>query len=264
MLVSSRRVGLRWRARASLHVMWLSVVVLGVGLDDGVEARGGGGGGGGGALDVDPRAGITRAPFGTWRGVFDVAPTDLGARIVSGGSIPPVKVFVYTEKEVPSLKLLMPPKDSPVLRTGICGQKMYGTQVHVHRFLLNAKHVRTTNPDEADFFYVPGWPKCMLDAPPNGAGISPEELSARYVRVIRALPHFHRNGNGRDHVFLWPSGRGPTLFKDWRCHVADSIFITPEGHYTSPYRDMVRKQPLPPAAVHVELTARVGSLTVCP
>lgn len=33
---------------------------------------------------------------------------------------------------------------------------MYGTQVHVHRFLLNAKHVRTVDPDEADFFYVPG------------------------------------------------------------------------------------------------------------
>jgi hypothetical protein len=32
--------------------------------------------------------------------------------------------------------------------------------------------------------------------------------------------------------------RGPTLFKDWRCHVADSVFITPEGHYTSPYRNM--------------------------
>jgi hypothetical protein len=69
------------------------------------------------------------------------------------------------------------------LRPGICGQKMYGTQVHMHRFLLNAKHVRTTDPGEADFFYVPAWPKCMLDAPPNGAGISVEELSARYVKA---------------------------------------------------------------------------------
>lgn len=31
---------------------------------------------------------------------------------------PPVKVFVYTELEVPLLKLLFPPKDSPVLKTG--------------------------------------------------------------------------------------------------------------------------------------------------
>lgn len=147
---------------------------------------------------------------------------------------------MYTEREVPSLKLLMPPKDSPVLKTGICGQKMYGTQVHVHRFLLSAKHVRTMNPDEADFFYVPGWPKCMLDAPPNGAGVSPETLSKRYVAVIRSLPYFQRS-DGRDHIFLWPSGRGPTLFKDWKCHAPNSLFITPEGHYTSPYRDMVRR-----------------------
>jgi hypothetical protein len=28
--------------------------------------------------------------------------------------------------------------------------------VHMHRFLLASKHVRTLNPAEADFFYVPG------------------------------------------------------------------------------------------------------------
>ena len=28
--------------------------------------------------------------------------------------------------------------------------------VHMHRFLLASKHVRTLDPAEADFFYVPG------------------------------------------------------------------------------------------------------------
>lgn len=48
----------------------------------------GGGGGlgvaGGGTLDADPKAGISRTPFGTWPGVFDAAPSELGAQIVAG------------------------------------------------------------------------------------------------------------------------------------------------------------------------------------
>ena len=39
-----------------------------------------------GALDVDAKAGITRVPFGTWTGVFDAAPTELGTQIVAGMS----------------------------------------------------------------------------------------------------------------------------------------------------------------------------------
>jgi hypothetical protein len=46
---------------------------------------------------------------------------------------------------------------------------------------------------------------------PLGAGITPEDLSARYVKVIRTLPYWNRSGAGRDHIFLWPSGRGRAL-----------------------------------------------------
>ena len=77
----------------------LTTVLLCCGVD-GVEPRAGGVGGGGGsggggglgvvaslgALDVDAKAAITRVPFGTWTGVFDAAPTELGAQIVAGMS----------------------------------------------------------------------------------------------------------------------------------------------------------------------------------
>ena len=61
-------------------------------------------------------------------------------------------------------------------------------RVHMHRFLLNAQHVRTLDPDEADFFYVPGWPKCMLDAAPNGAGLTNEAGAAYSHHHVYAPP----------------------------------------------------------------------------
>tara|TARA_B100000519_G_C14220490_1_gene427299 strand:+ start:558 stop:1553 length:996 start_codon:yes stop_codon:yes gene_type:complete len=115
--------------------------------------------------------------------------------------------------------------------------KMYGSQVHIADFLMKSKELRTENPSDADFFFLPGWPKCMLDAPPSGAGLTDDELAKRLNGIIAKLPYIKKSG-GRDHVFVWPSGRGPTLYKDWRCKIPNSVFLTPEGFYTDPYRTL--------------------------
>ena len=60
--------------------------------------------------DPDKVAGISKVPFGSWRGVVSaLAPAPLVGAIENARA-PPVRVFVYTEKEVPLLKLLFPPR----------------------------------------------------------------------------------------------------------------------------------------------------------
>lgn len=88
--VSSRAGYMSYVYASSSVACGLCAVLLCCGFDV-VEPRAavdGGGGGlgvvGGGTLDMDPKAGISRTPFGTWPGVFDAAPSELGAQIVAG------------------------------------------------------------------------------------------------------------------------------------------------------------------------------------
>mmetsp|Transcript_13242 Transcript_13242/g.31348 ORF Transcript_13242/g.31348 Transcript_13242/m.31348 type:complete len:288 (+) Transcript_13242:280-1143(+) len=41
-------------------------------------------------------------------------------------------------------------------------------------------------------------------------------------------PHWARSG-GRDHVFVFPGARGPTIFSRWRAEIKEAIFLCPEG-----------------------------------
>lgn len=61
--------------------------------------------------------------------------------------------------------------------------------------------------------------------------MSYEELNALYIMTVTSLPYFRRSA-GRDHVFVFPSGRGATCFRDWKRYIPNSIFLSPEGHFT--------------------------------
>jgi hypothetical protein len=41
-------------------------------------------------------------------------------------------------------------------------------------------------------------------------------------------PHWERSG-GRDHFFVVPGARGPTIFNSWRQEIKEAIFLCPEG-----------------------------------
>lgn len=101
----------------------------------------------------------------------------------------------------------------------------------MHKFLEKAD-VRTLNPSEADYFFVPAYPKCASDREKK----TDEQLNKLYTQLVQALPYFRRSG-GRDHIFVFPSGRGATVFRDWRQHIGQSIFLSPEGHFTDNYAD---------------------------
>lgn len=105
-------------------------------------------------------------------------------------------------------------------------------QVKIHRLLLKSRF-RTKEKEEADFFFVPAYVKCvhMLE------GLTEEEINQTYVQVLHQsfhtfffftysliskmsryidkkkcihgfqvlsqMPYFRRSG-GRDHIFVFP------------------------------------------------------------
>ncbi|KAL4284354.1 hypothetical protein GQ457_16G021560 [Hibiscus cannabinus] len=147
------------------------------------------------------------------------------------GSHLSLKIYVYDENEIEVLKPLMYGKEGNV-DVDICYLGQWGTQVKIHRLLLKSRF-RTRDKDEADFFFVPAYVKCvhMLE------GLTEEEINQTYVEALRQMPYFRRSG-GRDHIFVFPSilldgsGNGAHFFTSWKAFLNRSIFLTPEGDRT--------------------------------
>ena len=113
-----------------------------------------------------------------------------------------------------------------------CVSDQYGTEIRIHEDLLKSP-IRTRNPEEADFFYVPIYGECYLfrenqkssrEAMPNTNKWYRKALSI----VVKDYPYWNRT-QGRDHIWTFPGARGPHIFKDWKRNIKKSIFLTPEG-----------------------------------
>ncbi|CAD7960736.1 unnamed protein product [Amoebophrya sp. A25] len=78
----------------------------------------------------------------------------------------------------------------------------------------------TKDPDEADFFFVPGFALCLQVA----GYYTLEELDRIYSALMSKLTYFSRNG-GRDHIFTF---HYQDVFRSWRKYIPHSIFLTPE------------------------------------
>ena len=62
--------------------------------------------------------------------------------------------------------------------------------------------------------------------------MSPASLLCLY-RWLKEQPWFGRRG-GRDHLWIFPSGRGASIFPEWRQYISSCIFLSPEasnGHF---------------------------------
>ena len=131
-----------------------------------------------------------------------------------------------------------------------CTTDQYGTEVLFHEELLRDKNLyRTTNPDRADFFLVPVYGECFLwqyemlkkKGREYSFGLT-NQLYLDALNIIKQYPYWERSG-GRDHVFVFPGARGPTIFQDWEEHIKGSIFLTPEGDrkaaYFTTWKDIV-------------------------
>lgn len=124
---------------------------------------------------------------------------------------PPFRVFVYDE----SLPELAPLIQGP----GYCHGRQWGMDVGFHDFFRTAP-LRTLDPWEADFFFVPAYAMCL-----RAAGVLDlADLRNAFAALIGALPFFNRT-RGRDHVF---SLHYMDLFPGWQELAPVSIFLTPE------------------------------------
>ncbi|KAJ8618851.1 hypothetical protein MRB53_015037 [Persea americana] len=141
------------------------------------------------------------------------------------GSRLSLKIYVYEEQEIYGLTELMRGRDGQISPDS-CVKGQWGTQVKIHRFLLESGF-RTLQKEEADFFFVPSYVKCVRMM----GGLNDKEINKTYVKVLSQMPYFRRSG-GRDHIFIFPSGAGAHLFRSWATYLNRSIILTPEGDRT--------------------------------
>ncbi|CAE8616053.1 unnamed protein product [Polarella glacialis] len=125
---------------------------------------------------------------------------------------PPLRIYVYNENDAPALGRL-------TRAPAFCHYRQWGMDVGFHDFFRTSP-LRTLDPDEADYFFVPSYACCH-----QVAGMSEfDELEADHAAVVQQLRYFGRSG-GRDHIF---SFHYVDLFPGWRKHIPQSIFLTPE------------------------------------
>ncbi|XP_022638079.1 probable glucuronoxylan glucuronosyltransferase F8H isoform X2 [Vigna radiata var. radiata] len=136
-----------------------------------------------------------------------------------------LKIYVYEPEEINGLNNLLHGRDGKVTEEA-CLKGQWGTQVKIHKFLLQSKQ-RTRKKEEADLFFVPSYVKCARMM----GGLNDKEINHTYVQVISQMPHFRLSG-GRNHIFVFPSGAGAHLFKSWATYINRSIILTPEGDRT--------------------------------
>jgi len=124
-----------------------------------------------------------------------------------------------------------------------CSTDQYGTEVFFHEALTGARDILVTRPEDADFFFVPIYGECflwsweMLRRENRAKSFElTNALYAELVTLIRRQTWWNRT-DGRDHVFVFPGARGPTIFNEWQHQVGHSIYLTPEGDRKANYFD---------------------------
>ncbi|GMP46565.1 hypothetical protein CsSME_00014668 [Camellia sinensis var. sinensis] len=136
-----------------------------------------------------------------------------------------LKIYVYDELEVEGLTPLLYGRRGRI-SADTCIKGQWGTQVKIHRMLLQSRF-RTTKKEEADLFFLPTYVKCVHMM----GGLNNEEINQTFVKVLSQMPYFRLSG-GRNHIFVFPSGAGATFFRSWATYLNRSMFLTPEGDRT--------------------------------
>ncbi|CAJ1376838.1 unnamed protein product [Effrenium voratum] len=104
----------------------------------------------------------------------------------------------------------------------VCSQGMFASEVFVHQFLLHSS-CRTTNPQEADFFFVPVYAACVMTKEKKLAG----DMDQFYKNLVREELTYFEDQGGLDHIFLWSSETYD--FPSWLDYIPDSLFLSVEA-----------------------------------
>lgn len=177
----------------------------------------------------------------TFAQVVDNIPEISEQRFIEALQLNNLKIYVYRlptifNKDQVRLNALKPPK----IWDPNCTANFYSAEYSLHQFLFNSK-LRTLNPKEADFFYVPAYSCCFLiNNHPNNltkTGI----FHKRVLNHIRKEYPFFNLSQGRDHVWAFTQGFGAKLFGDWRL-INNGIFLVHNGQFTlddfTPHKDI--------------------------
>ncbi|GFZ09895.1 exostosin family protein [Actinidia rufa] len=95
-----------------------------------------------------------------------------------------LKIYVYDEREIDGLRPLLYGRDGKI-SADACVKGQWGTQVKIHRMLLQSRF-RTRKKEEADLFFVPTYVKCVRMM----GGLSDKEINQTYVKVLSQMPYF--------------------------------------------------------------------------
>lgn len=182
---------------------------------------------------------------------LQLSPGHEGMRVLRDATAGKDDVRVYVYNLPPKYNRLQVERSrqrpAPV-RDPYCDSNFYSAEVKVHQGLLRST-ARVTDPDKADFFYVPIYITCFLiNNHPNNLTRSGAFFDEAMDYVTRKWPYFNHS-HGRDHVYTFTQGFGARLAGDnwprWR----NGIFLTHNGDYKSsdaeftPHKDIV----IPPA-----------------
>ncbi|KAK4390999.1 putative beta-1,4-xylosyltransferase IRX10 [Sesamum angolense] len=140
-----------------------------------------------------------------------------------------LKIYVYDENEIEGLKLLMYGREGKI-SSEACVKGQWGTQVKIHRLLLQSTY-RTRNKEEADLFFVPSYVKCVRMM----GGLNDKEINQTYVKVMLFLSNIGYLVAATIFLFfqgIMSCGAGAHLFKSWAVYLNRSIILTPEGDRT--------------------------------
>lgn len=108
-----------------------------------------------------------------------------------------LKIYIYTD---------LPQRFNEEIRreNRKCASSMFAAEVAIHNYLLRST-VRTTNPSEADLFFLPVYTTCRFTAFAGG-GPDPWEGRRLMAAAVDWLSSNHNDlwtaNGGRDHVFL--------------------------------------------------------------
>jgi hypothetical protein len=128
-----------------------------------------------------------------------------------------LKVFIYDLPGKYNKKLL---KKDPR-----CLNHMFAAEIFMHRFLLSSA-VRTSNPEEADWFYTPVYPTC--DLTPSGLPLpfkSPRMMRSAIELIATKWPYWNRS-EGADHFFVTPHDFGACFHYQVQTHTANPCCCT--------------------------------------
>ena len=135
-----------------------------------------------------------------------------------------VKIYVYDLPKAYNEEILKAhPSCGP--NADITWETKYATEVYIHQRLLKSQY-RTTNPEEADLFYVPVYHACYLHARATKFTKAYQLIRLAHDHIQTKFPFWNRT-MGRDHVWTFAHDMGGCVapYEELR----HSIWITTTG-----------------------------------